>query len=178
MTLRIRPLLARFWHGQSGSGSLEFVIAFPIFMLLMLSSIEASFMTLRQVSLERGLDVAVRDIRLSTATPPTHSQIKQRVCDVAGIIPDCVNSVKLEMRPAETRNFGGFVASADCVDRAEEVNPVRQFTPGQDNELMIMRACVVIDPVFPNTGLALEMPLDETGGYKLVSVSAFVQEPR
>jgi len=37
----------------------------------------------------------------------------------------------------------------DCIDRQEPGKPLRNFVNGSSNELMIIRACLVYDPVFP-----------------------------
>ena len=42
---------------------------------------------------------------------------------------------------------------------------------------MLIRACAIVDPMFPMTGLGLSLTKDETGGVQLVTVSAFVAEP-
>lgn len=52
------------------------------------------------------------------------------------------------------------------------------FENGQDNELMILRACVKIDPIFPTTGLGANIPKDGYGQYSLIATSVFVQEPQ
>jgi len=55
---------------------------------------------------------------------------------------------------------------------------VRSFTAGQSNELVIVRACMLYDPIFPTSQLALERTTDQNGKSALVAVSAFTQEPR
>ena len=53
-----------------------------------------------------------------------------------------------------------------------------EYKNGQENELMILRACAKISPVFPTTGLGKNVTKDGSGQFALVSISAFVQEPR
>ena len=43
---------------------------------------------------------------------------------------------------------------------------------------MLVRACAVFDPYFPTSAWGLQLPLDASGGYQLVAMSAFVNEPR
>ena len=50
--------LARFWRGQAGNATVEFVIVFPVFLTLFLFSLELAIITLRHTMLERGLDIA------------------------------------------------------------------------------------------------------------------------
>ena len=49
---------------------------------------------------------------------------------------------------------------------------------GLDNEMMLVRACYMFKPVFPSTGLGYAFTKDGSGRSKMVSLAAFVQEPR
>ncbi|MFP4275575.1 MAG: pilus assembly protein, partial [Paracoccaceae bacterium] len=142
------------------------------------ASLELGIITVRQVMLDRGLDMAVREVRLSTGQPPQHDDLKQRICDLAAIIPDCAANVKLEMRPTDMRNWQSIPDGADCTDRSEDIRPLRQFTAGLDNEMMLLRACVKFSPLSPTSRLVASMGTDAAGDIKIVSLSAFVQEPR
>ncbi len=42
---------------------------------------------------------------------------------------------------------------------------------------MMVRVCIVLEAMFPSTGIALNLPLDSDGGYGLVARTAFVAEP-
>ncbi len=169
--------MSRLVRGEDGNASVEFMIIVPIYLALMVMSLELSFITLRQTMLERGLDIAVRDIRLGTGTAPTHDAIKTRICQEAYIIPDCENSVRLEMVPTDMRNLTSLGGQAMCTDKEEEGAPVLTFTPGQQNQLMFLRACAKYDPLFPAWHLARAMNQDSSGQIAIVTMSAFVQEP-
>ena len=82
------------------------------------------------------------------------------------------------MIQVDPRNWGSISASPDCTDKSEEVVPIRSFVNGLENELMVLRACAKIDPVFPTTGLGANMAKDQYGQYALIATSVFVQEPR
>lgn len=173
-----RSLLKRFSRSESGSATIEFAITFPAILFLMLSGIELGMVTLRHSMLERAMDMTVRDIRLSTGAPDQYATIKASICQRAGFIDDCNNNLKLEMVQVNPRNWAAIPEDPDCTDQSEDVAPVREFKNGLENELMIMRACAKFDPVFPTTGLGRNVVKDGAGQYALVSVSAFVQEPR
>lgn len=177
----IRPVLnrlRRFRKDESGSITLiEFVIMVPLIFSTLLMSVEMGIYSMRQMFLDRGLDLAVRQVRLHTTTPMTHDDIKDRVCTFSGFLPDCENSLRLEMKPLNPRNFAAFDQAADCVDTSEEVKPVRGFVLGAEHELMVLRACVKFKPVFPGTGLGFAFEKDGAGKAKMISVAAFVQEP-
>lgn len=169
---------ARAWaRDESGSAVVDFAIMFPIFLMFMLSSVEMGMMTFRQTMLERGLDMAVRDLRLGTGGTPTHDSIKDAICDYSGFLPDCSNSLRLEMRPVNLRAYAALPDAITCVDKSEDVQPVHQFVNGGANGLMVLRACIKITPVFPNIGFGSQMEVDGNGDMALYSVSAFVNEP-
>lgn len=170
--------LKRFARSESGQSTIEFAITFPAVIAILLSGIELGFVSLNHSMLERALDITVRDIRLGTGSAPQHDEIKDLICVRAGFIDNCRSNLRLEMTQVDPRNWSGMNDTPDCTDRSEEVTPVRSFQNGQDNELMIMRACVKIDPIFPTTGLGANMPKDAGGQYALIATTVFVQEPR
>lgn len=51
-----------------------------------------------------------------------------------------------------------------------------RYEPGLNDQLTMVRACIVVKPAAPNIGLTALLPSDAKG-YRLVAVSAFVQEP-
>lgn len=167
----------RFAREEDGTTTAEFAVVFPLFLALMIASLELSFVTMRHTMLERGLDMAVRDIRLGTGTAPSHEAIKQRICDESFVFNNCEENLRLEMIPTDIRNLGSLSESVMCTDRAETGDPVISFTPGQQNQLMLLRACVKYDPLFPGYALATAMDSDENGQIAIVSMTAFVQEP-
>ncbi|PIE13553.1 MAG: pilus assembly protein TadE [Rhodobacterales bacterium] len=173
----LKHTLRRFAGDEAGNATVEFAILFPLMVTVFLSSIEISINTFRHSMLERGMDMAVRNIRLGTGTPPQHDDIKEMVCNFAGVLPDCENNLRLEMIRVDMRNFVEPRADADCIDNSEEVAPVREFVAGQANEMMFLRACFVFSPVFPGGGLGYYYDKDGAGNAAMVASSAFVQEP-
>lgn len=178
MTGAIVTRLGRFRREEDGNATIEFVIMFPIFMALMLAAVEMGIITMRQSMLERAVDMTVRDIRLGTGTAPQHDEIKTLICDRAAMVPECGTNLRLEMISVDPENFAPPPATPDCTDKSEEVKPVRQFTNGMDNELMILRACAKFKPMFPFNGIGRELGKDNAGYAAITFTSAFVQEPR
>lgn len=177
----IRPvhaLLQRFRHDEEGGVFVvEFCIMFPLIIGAFLMAFEMSIYSMRQMYLDRGLDIAVRHIRLSTAATITHNQIKTIICDNAGFIEDCGATLRLEMTPLDPRSFAAFDATPDCVDTSQDVTPVRGFKLGQAHDLMIMRACIKFKPVFATSGLGYALEKDGSGRARMIAATAFVQEP-
>jgi hypothetical protein len=164
-------------RSEEGSATAEFVIVLPTLMLLFLSTFELGLLMTRQVMLDRAVDLAIRDVRLGAFEEVTHDALKDLVCERAMAIPNCERDLRLEMRPLDPRNWQGIPAAVDCVDRADDSAPVRTFTPGQSNQLLVLRACALFDPWFPSTGLGFDIPKVSGGAYALVTASAFVIEP-
>lgn len=168
----------RFGGEEDGSALLmEFIIMVPLLFGLLIMSVEMSFYAMRHMYLDRGLDMTVRYIRLNTNTPMNHGQIKQLICDRAGFLKDCNNSLRLEMIRVSPRNFAAFDQVADCVDTSQEPRPVRGWTLGVEHELMLLRACVGFKPLFPTTGLGYALKKNGAGRVAMISTAAFVQEP-
>jgi len=175
--IRLKTFLRRFHRTEDGSGTIEFVIFTPFFFMIFMSTFELGMLFTRQVMLDRGVDLTVRQIRLGAVFPVDPEVVKEMICDRAMMIPDCMTQLKLEMRPLDPRNWGMVPNEADCLDRADTSLPLREFTPGVMNELMVLRACVLFDPYFPTTGLGSQLPRQSGDAYALVSTSSFVVEP-
>lgn len=174
---RLLASLTKRLHRNEGSASIEFVILFPVFISIFGSGYEAGLLTTRQVMLERATEVAVRDLRLGISSVATYDELRARVCNVAGIIPDCMNALHIELAPVSTTTWDIRTGETACIDRDEDITPVTSFTQGGSNELMLVRVCAVVRPIIPTTGLGLKLPKVNSSDYALVAASAFVNEP-
>ena len=172
----------RFRSAERGNVTVEFALVFPVFILILTSSIEMGVITIRQTLLERGLDIAMREVRIGTGAQYSHDEIRDMICEGAVIFDDCQANLRLEMIPNDPRSYSELPAEVDCANQAagalDVINPVRRFEMGSSNELVIVRACMLYDPVFPTSQLALQRTTDLNGKSALVAVSAFTQEPR
>lgn len=176
---RLAKIFRKFARSQNGTATVEFVILFPVFMTLFVSVFESGLMMTRLTMLERGLDLTVRAIRLSPGNANiTHAAVKQMICDNAGILHDCTNSLKVELLQVSPNAWIAPSLAADCVDRTSEIEPVVTFNSGDEGDLLFIRACVVVDPMYPNIGLGLILSKDSSGGVMLVASSAFANEAR
>ena len=177
MIRRIKKYIQHLVRDETGSASVEFVLVVPVFISLIVMSAELSLVTLRHSLLQRGLDIAVRELRLGTNQNLGHDVIKESICDNALFISDCSNNLILEMTPANIRAFNSFSTPVTCIDRSEETRPVLEFTPGQQNELVILRACLIYDPLFPEELLGKALTSNGANEASIISTTAFVQEP-
>lgn len=174
---RLKRWLGRLKSDESGTASVEFVLIVPVYISLIAMSIELGFVTMRHTLLERGLDMAVRDIRLSTGTTWQHSQIKTLICDNALMILDCDSNLKLEMVPTDPRVLGSLNSTPQCTDQAQPASGDFDLTPGQPNQLMLFRACLKYNPLFPSEVLGSALQKDSSGQVAIVTMTAFAQEP-
>lgn len=67
---RVLNKFSGFADRQDGSATIEFVILFPGLMMLFLMGFEAGYYMVRNVSLERAVDMTVRDVRRRTVSFP------------------------------------------------------------------------------------------------------------
>ncbi len=178
----IASLLKRYmrhWRDETGSAAIEFVFVFPVMATMIVMTLELGFITLRQSMLERGLDMAVRDVRLGTGAAMEYEDIKGLICENSMIFADCEAKLYLEMINSDPRSFVPLHPTVACTDQPidESLRPVKSFTPGQANEVVMMRACVNYEPIFPRALLGELLTKDISGDAAIVAVTAFVQEP-
>ena len=176
---RVRARLSRFRRGEAGTSTIEFCILLPGFLAIFISAYESGLLMVRNVMLERGVDIAVRELRLGTPQPPTFEEFKQSICDGAAIIQNCDEVLQVELRPVSTTTWNVLDGPTLCIDRSEEIDPIDQteYSVGTNNELMLVRVCSLFDPLFSTTGWAMKLPMIRDDQYALVATSAFVNEP-
>lgn len=174
----VKKFLRRFRRKEDGSALIiEFVVFVPLLFSTFLMAVEMGVYSMRHMFLDRGLDMTVRFVRLNTNTPMTHTLLKDMICDNAGFLDDCDSTLRLEMQTLNPRAFAAFDQTPDCVDLSQPIQPERGFVLGQEHQMMILRACVKFEPVFPTTGLGYEFEKDGTGRARMISTAVFVQEP-
>lgn len=170
--------LMRGWREEDGVASVEFLFAVPILMLIFTASFETGMVMTRSIMLEQSLDMVMRDLRLGHFTAPDSALLKQEICAKTVIFRDCETSLMIELQRINTTTFAMPATAATCVDRDEEIQPVTMLQIGQQNDLMLVRACIIQDIMFANVGLGLTILRDNPNGeYAIVAVSAFSNEP-
>ena len=174
---RIISAPARWFRREDGTATIEFVLIFPLLMYIFLSSIEVGVYLMRSVLLDRAVDINVRALRLGTLSPMTSAELRARICADALVLKNCETSMTIELVPISTTSWSFPPPQVTCVNRDSEIDPVVTFNPGNQNEIMLVRACVIADPFFNTTPLVMDLPLDASGGYAIASVSTFVNEP-
>lgn len=175
---RVARRLARFRRSEEGAITAEFVVVFPVILVLFFMSLEASIAQFRIVMTDRALDLVVRDLRLGRlGEEPEPELVRARLCERAFLIPNCLRDMMLEMRVIDRGTWTGFSTPPRCINRVTQVRPPVDFTQGGVNQVVTIRACSIFDPMFPSTYFGLNLPRDASGGYQIASMSAFVNEP-
>lgn len=171
--------ILRFLRREEANSTIEFVLIFPVFLAVFLASFELGMLQLRHTMLERGLDLAVRTVRLSSGTTPDYDTIRDKICEETLLVADCEANLKLEMVRLNPWTSFATIPGADCVNRAVPFAPVRSWVEGGPNDLLLLRACVLFDPMFPTTGIGYRLGQDfgNGGAYALTAKSVFVVEP-
>jgi hypothetical protein len=173
--------LKTFLRREDGSSTVEFVILFPLFVVLFVSSFELGTIMLRQTMLDRSIDMTVRAIRIGAVTDVDHDTIKDMICARTVFLTDCESELKLEMEIVNPRAWVAVNPDIDCIDHEDRGIPPRRFVAGADNQMMILRACHLFEPFMTNIGLGVVLgdllPRESGNSYRLVATASYVVEP-
>ncbi|MBM2577826.1 pilus assembly protein [Jannaschia sp. Os4] len=184
---RLRDRLRRALRPEGGGASVEFVIVFPVFMTLFFSSFEASMLAVRHMMLERSLDITAREMRITTGANWSREVVAQRICRNARILADCQDRLVLEMTEIDRSTYNLPAADQQCVDDFTGVTPTTQWDNDTDEEMVLLRACYLVDTFFPGTGLGERLVagnedtdgdgVPDTDTLRMLASTVFVREP-
>jgi Flp pilus assembly protein TadG len=168
----------RFARNENATATMEFVITFPVIMILFIAAFETSMIMTRQVMLERTLDQAVRILRLANGLTVTPADIRTAICSNTSMLPNCTTLLTIDLRPVERATYAVPGSQDLCIERADATATLNnQFVAGADNEVMLVRACMIVDRILPFSGYGLNLTRDDSGGLHMVAASVFVNEP-
>lgn len=175
--MRFMRRLGRAFRREDGVATVEFVIAVPVLFTIFMASFESGLVMVRSVLLEQAVDRVIREVRLGHLPNATHGSLKTEICDLTVMLRDCNNSLMIELVPITQATWAVPSNDTPCVDRAQPIDPNDELDTGGDNEIMLVRVCILQDPIFPSTGIGLQLRYDDSGQYGLLAASAFVNEP-
>lgn len=162
--------LRRFLRAETGAVTAAYVVGFPVIFLLFMAILEMCFLMMRSTMLQRGLDMTLREVRLGNMVNPTMAALEQAICDRMSVFPDCTTSLTLEFTRIDTASFALPGPMDPCVARPATLMQARAsevYLTGAPNELMAVRACVLVDTVTPYL----------SDFFELTARAAFVNEP-
>jgi Flp pilus assembly protein TadG len=172
--------LVRLLRREEGGAAVGLVLMLPMFLYVFMAAFEIGLYMTRLTLLDRAVDITARDIRLGNLVNPDADDIKESICQNASIVPDCLNAIRLSLEKVETTTWTMPATETKCFDRATDplkIVSTLDTDPTERKALMIMRGCLHADALFPSIGVAVALPLDGTGGYRLAAVAAFLTEP-
>jgi Flp pilus assembly protein TadG len=179
--------LGRFIKDEGATVTLEFVILFPVIIMVFIATFETGMILSRQVLLERSVDEAARLLRLSrfivdpatgVRRRPNADDIKTAICDNTNAIANCETVLTVELTVIDRATYAMPDGEATCVRRDDpSIMPPNQLDVGAGNQMVLIRSCAVIDRLLPFSGFGLNLVRDETGGLHMVTASIYVNEP-
>ncbi len=176
-TIRARASGLMWWRDETGSSTVEFVLWFPLFMTLFLTSFELSYYGMRSVFLERAVDMTVREMRLGISRPQNTTQFKAQVCEKTLLAGSCADDLMVELILVDQATWSMPTGSISCIDRSDPMQPLPAFGGGGGGDLMLLRVCWLKLPFFATTPLVMGLPRDANGEIALSAVSTYVNEP-
>ena len=170
--------LRRALREEDGVASIEFVFAVPILVAIFMASFESGLFMTRSIMLEQSLDMVMRELRLGHYVNPTAASLKTEICKRTIVLTNCEASLSIDLQKISMTDFALPTTAAGCVDRNTNIAPATKLQVGQQNDLILLRACIVADAMFPTTGIGLNLTrTGQGGGYEIIAVSAFANEP-
>jgi Flp pilus assembly protein TadG len=116
-------LLRRWGADRGGATAVEFAFIGPLFLLLVLASIEFGIQLMTQMDLDNATEAAARQVALGAAT--SNSNFVTDVCSsVSVLIPNCSSSLQVHVTAGST--FAGLSAATV---QGGKLTP-SSFTPG------------------------------------------------
>ena len=176
MTARLASFLTESLRREDGTATMEFVLVVPVIMMIFMASFESGLLMIRTIMLEQSVDMTMRELRLGHYPGATNHLLKQEICARTVIFPNCTNNLKIEMNRISTTTWVMPATPPHCINRQQPIDPVLVLT-FQQNDVMLVKVCIVLDAMFPATGIASNMVLDSSGGYAIITRSAFSIEP-
>lgn len=185
MIRRFLHKIRTFRRKEDGNATIEFVFWFPIFIMTTYSAVEVGIGSFNLANLERALDETIRDVRLNnlekyttnTDDGWTHTILKDAICDKAAVVSNCKEMLALEMTRVDPFVGNTLDPNPFCVDTPASIRQNQIFVPGASDELMIVRACLEVKPLWWGTTMGIIARQNPNGIYELHATTVFVYEP-
>ncbi len=172
----MKRMRQRLWR-EDGTASMEFVLVVPLFITIFMASFESGLMMVRSVLLDQSVDMTMRELRLGHYPIVTEDTLRSEICSRTIIFSNCEANMLIELERVSTTTWSIPSTPTACINRDEVIEPAVALQIGQQNDVMLVRVCVIEDAIFPTTGIGLGLAVDSQGGYALITRSAFVVEP-
>ena len=175
----VRHKMRAFWKDETATATLEFVIVFPLLMIVFIAAFETALILTRQIMLERTLDMSVRVLRLSQGVVTDADTVRDTMCANTALLPNCDTLLTIDLQLIDDTTYEMPSNNQICAGRGENIviAPDNEFEVGGDNEFLLIRTCLIVDRILPFSGFALNLARDDSGGMHMMASTIFVNEP-
>lgn len=127
----------------------------------------------RAALLERGLEQTVRELRIGG--PISEVWLHRTLCDATLMPSDCETRLTVEVTSFDPETIEGPAVATPC--RTHIAPPVTDQV-GSGPRLMLVRACLLFDPIMPVAAMAAGFAPQPDGRIAIVARGAYAEETR
>ncbi|MDD8022062.1 MAG: pilus assembly protein [Paracoccaceae bacterium] len=172
-------LLHRFRRDQDGAVTIPTLLFLPIFIMIMIASVELGVLMIKQTLIDHGVDMATRALRTGSQSLPDHDALKKAVCKNIPFLQDCERDLTIEIFRIDPDNWAAAMSNpVKCTDRSVEKAPDVTLETGAINQMMMLRSCLKVTPMTNVDPLAQALTKDAAGQIALITTTVFVNEPK
>jgi Flp pilus assembly protein TadG len=168
---------AQYCGDRSGAAAVEFAIVGSVFIVLLLSSFEAGLLLARITMVDHAVNAVAKDIYIGGVDRggKTQADLESTVCDYVGLfVPDCEDKVSVELISVSDMTKS---SQNDPVCRSSSDDKQPEFAAGGARAIMFLRVCLMADVITPGLPFGLRLSKDNNGKVKIISSTAFMNEP-
>lgn len=179
MRMPLRFQIEEFWEDETATATLEFVIVFPLLMIVFIAAFETALILTRQIMLERTLDMSVRVLRLAQGVVTDADTVRDTMCANTDLLPNCETLLTIDLQLIDRYTYDMPSNNEVCAGRGNDivVAPDNEFQVGVDNDFLLIRTCLIVDQILPFSGFGLNLTRDDSGGMHMMATTIFVNEP-
>jgi Flp pilus assembly protein TadG len=165
-------LARKLFRDEAGSPAVEFALVFPIFIAVVLATLQAASVFLVKAFFESGAEQAARVVLTNQTSTLTAAQFKTEICNQLTALFNCSQvTVELQAVPAGTTNLSSLLPKFDSNGNVVGTPPVAVgASAGAAGSDMLL---VVMYP-WPVYGGPLGLNLSNMGNGKLLMTSTQV----
>ncbi|SOC10722.1 hypothetical protein SAMN05877809_105164 [Rhodobacter sp. JA431] len=170
----------RLRRSEEGAVTIPTLFWLPLFLMIMAAGVELGVTTIKQTLFDRGVDMSVRILRLGIADLPTREQLKRSICENIAFIPDCMETLSVEVVPIITTGTPWTAPQQVPALCPKDIAnyPTPQVLRGATNQPMLVRACLEMEPMMKANPLGMVLGSGPNGTFPLIARSVFINEPR
>jgi len=167
-----------FWRKRDGTAAIEFAIIAPVFLALMFSIFEVGWFHFVNSTVNIATTQSARIVRTGQVQlgGTSEQEYFQSVCNVVDIFGECDTTLTVDVTTfADFAALAMDTSDATCRDAPQAEIDNIPYNPGNENEIVRVRICVLYKTINP----AIGVNLSETGSSirRVSSTLIFRNEP-